>query len=155
MIWLRTGKELMNLQVIFNAGNFLSIMETVSFQEGLCSMEFFPWLVSEWCVLKNEQRVTNTKAKEIKFLWKQLNITWGLDKFRDKVGYWREQIQRVEEDILEVAESYTVQEDEPQGRKESWEGAGVGRWDCGVKRNNNNNNNNKTNNHVTTSGLQT
>jgi len=58
----------MNFQVIFNAGNFLSIKGTVSFQEGLCSMEFIPWLVSEWCVLKNEQKVTNTKDTEIKFL---------------------------------------------------------------------------------------
>ena len=58
----------MNLQAIFNAGNFLSIMETVSFQEGLCSMEFVRWLVSEWCILKNEQKVTNTRATEIKFI---------------------------------------------------------------------------------------
>ena len=58
----------MNFQVIFIAGNFLSIKETVSFQEGLCSMEFVRWLVSEWGVLKNQQKVTNTQATEIKFL---------------------------------------------------------------------------------------
>ena len=35
-----------------------------------------------------------------------------MDKFRDKVGNWRRQIQRVEEDILKVAVCYSVQEDE-------------------------------------------
>jgi len=58
----------MNLHVIFNVRNFLSIKGTVSFQEGLGSMEFIPWLGSEWCVLKNEQKITNTKTTEIKFL---------------------------------------------------------------------------------------
>jgi hypothetical protein len=57
----------------------------------------------------------------------------------------------VEEKRIEVAECWSVLEDEIERRKDSWEGAGVGRWDCGVKWNNNNNNNN---NYVTGSGLQ-
>jgi hypothetical protein len=40
-----------------------------------------------------------------------------LGKFRDKDGNWREQIERLEEDILKVAVSYSVQEDETERRK--------------------------------------
>jgi len=46
------------------------------------------------------------------FLWQQLNISWGLDKFRGNVGNWREHIQRLEEDIRKVAVRYTLREDE-------------------------------------------
>jgi len=51
-----------------------------------------------------------------------------LNKFRDNVGNWREQIQRVEVDILKVAFRYSVQEDETERnelkvkRQESVEG---------------------------------
>jgi hypothetical protein len=40
-----------------------------------------------------------------------------MDKFRDKDGNWRENIQRVEEDIPKVAVSYSVQEDETERGK--------------------------------------
>jgi hypothetical protein len=44
-----------------------------------------------------------------------------VDKFRDKVGNWRENIQRVEEDVPKVAISYTVQEDESEKGKVKFE----------------------------------
>ena len=40
-----------------------------------------------------------------------------MGKFIDKRGNWREQIQRVEEDILKVAVSYSVQESERERGK--------------------------------------
>ena len=50
----------------------------------------------------------------MKILWQQLNISWGLDKFRDKDGNRTEHIQWVEEDIPKVAVSYILQEDETE-----------------------------------------
>jgi hypothetical protein len=80
-------------------------------------MELVLSLVNEWRSLQNEYKVTKTKAAEMKFLWQQLNISWGVDKFRDKDSNWRENMQRVEEDIPKVAVSYTVQEDETERGK--------------------------------------
>jgi len=40
-----------------------------------------------------------------------------MDKFRDEDGNWRENIQRVEEDIPKVAVSYALQEDEAERGK--------------------------------------
>jgi hypothetical protein len=42
-----------------------------------------------------------------------------LDKFRDKVGNWREQVEWVEEKRIEVAECWSVLEDEIERRKDS------------------------------------
>jgi len=53
-----------------------------------------------------------------------------LDKFRDNVGNWREQIQRVKEDILKVAVLCSMQEDETERGKLR---AGNCRRDCDVK----------------------
>jgi hypothetical protein len=44
-----------------------------------------------------------------------------MDKFRDKDGNWRENVQRVEEDIPEFAVSYSVQEDEKEKGKVKFE----------------------------------
>jgi hypothetical protein len=44
-----------------------------------------------------------------------------LDKFRDKDGNWRENMQRVEEDIPNVALSYIVQEDDRERSKVKFE----------------------------------
>jgi len=65
------------------------------------------------------------KAAEMKFLRQQLNVTWGTDKFRDKDGNWRENIQLVEEDMLKFAESYRLKEDETDWQGEIAEG---GKW---------------------------
>jgi len=40
-----------------------------------------------------------------------------MDKFRDKDGNWRENIQRMEEDIPKFAITYSVPKDETQGDK--------------------------------------
>ena len=44
-----------------------------------------------------------------------------MDKFRDKNGNWRENIQWVEEDIPKVAVSYSVQEGETERGKVKYE----------------------------------
>jgi hypothetical protein len=62
---------------------------------------------------------SNKQAEEMTFFWQQLNISWGLNTFRDKDGNWTENIQRVEEDILKVVFRYSVQEDERGGGGES------------------------------------
>ena len=54
---------------------------------------------------------TQIKTTEIKFFWQQLNISWGLDKFRNKEENWRGQIERVEEVKLKVVVCHNVQED--------------------------------------------
>ena len=40
-----------------------------------------------------------------------------MDKFRDKDGNWRENLQRVEEDMPKFAITYSVLEDETEGGK--------------------------------------
>jgi len=65
----------------------------LAFQEGLFPMELGRCLVNGEFLRKSRKSHT---AAEIKFLWQQLNITWSLDKFRDKDGNWKEHIQRVE-----------------------------------------------------------
>ena len=68
--------------------------------------------------IPSEGRVSHKQKKsEMKFLWQQLNISWGVDKFRNKAGNWTENIQRVEKDIPKVAVSYAVQEDEAEKGK--------------------------------------
>ena len=44
-----------------------------------------------------------------------------MDKFRDKDGNWRENIQRVEEDIPKVVGSYNVLEDDTERGKVKFE----------------------------------
>ena len=86
-------------------------------------MELVGWLVGEWKFLQKEEKVTDKKTAEMKFLWQQLNVFWGMDKFRDKDGNCRENFQRGEEDIPKVAVSYTLQEDETERGKlklEEW-----------------------------------
>jgi hypothetical protein len=64
----------------------------------------------------------------MKFLRQHLNKSLGLDKFIDKDGNWRENIQRVEEDKLKLAVRYSVQGDERERggkvrveRKQEWD----------------------------------
>jgi len=45
----------------------------------------------------------------MKFLLQPLHLYCGLNKIRDNIGNWREQIHRVEKDILKVAVRYSVQ----------------------------------------------
>ena len=46
-----------------------------------------------------------------------------MDKFRDKVANWRENIQRVEEDVPKVVVSYSLQEGETESVKRKVRGS--------------------------------
>ena len=92
----------------------------VSLEDTAPQSRFVGQLVNEG-QLKREQKFTNTKAAEMKFLLQQLNISQGMDKFRDKDGNWRENIQRVEEDIPKVVGSYNVLEDDTERGKVKFE----------------------------------
>jgi hypothetical protein len=103
-------------------------LKNLIFKKEFCLMKFVGCIISEWEILKKEEKVTHThthshtfthkpEAAEMTFFWQHLNKFWGLDKFRDKVGNWREHNKRVEKDIPKVAFRYTVQEDETERYK--------------------------------------
>jgi len=122
--------------------NILTSKETVlDFQEEICSMEPVCWLVENEDYLRRGRKAHTYITRLQK--WNssdKLNIFWCLFKFTDKEGNWREDIQRVEEDIVKFAVRYSVQEDEWQrggvgggGQGGGWLGPGRGRKEYGVK----------------------
>ena len=127
----------MNLRVLYNAENIFTRWKLLDFQEKICSIEFDCWLVENKGLLMKEQKATHkhtrthTQAAKMKFCWQRLNTSWGLDRFIDKGGNWTEHIQRVEEDIPNVAVRYSVQGDEWERgklrgeREQEWDGGTV------------------------------
>jgi hypothetical protein len=119
-------------RVLLVAGKLLA------FQEKIRSMEF------DFCLFKNTlpyegaechtQTQKHTDCRN-KILSKAVKFTLMFNKFRGKFGNWTEHIRQLEEDILKVAVHFSVQEDETEKWKLRVVGEGMGRMDCGLRRN--------------------
>jgi hypothetical protein len=72
----------------FKCGEFLELMRNGLHSRKDCSIDFVWCQVSEWIVANEEQK--SHKSAETNFLWQQLNISCGENKYRNNEGNCRE-----------------------------------------------------------------